>query len=134
MKKSKLLIITLICLFVVNVKADMGPPMIAEHEVMVTNKNGAACYLDGKKTGEVLAYGKTYTVSDDINGNYISVYDSNGNGCTVKYSDVSAKKQSYDLSSAKEITPIKAVILANGGLNMRKGPSVTYSKVVTIPQ
>ena len=48
-KKIKSLIVALICLFVVNVKADMGPPIVASHEAMVTNKNGAICYNSGKK-------------------------------------------------------------------------------------
>ena len=139
MKKIKLFIIVLISLFVINVKADMGPPSVAEHEVVVTNKNGAVCYeysgAKYTKSNVTIPYKTTLSVIDDINDSYISVFsDVKEYNCTVKYSDVSAKTQSFNLKSAKEITPVKAVILAKGGLNMRVGPAVTYSKIITIPQ
>ena len=140
MKRIKLFIIIFVCLFIVNVKADMGPPMIAEHKVMVTNKNGATCYeyseSGTKKTGVVIPYKTTLTVNEDVDGSYINVShkDKEEYNCIVKYDDVSAVTQSFDLSKAAKITPLKAVILAKGGLNMRKGPAVTYSKIITIPQ
>lgn len=142
MKKIKLLVLVLVCLFVINVKADMGPPMIVSHKVMVTNKDGAACYgydRSGKytKTGKVIPYKTTLNVDSDISGNYITVYDaSSHNSCDVKYSDVSAIDQKFDFNNEQvvKIDDVKAVILAKGGLNMRKGPSVTYSKVVTVPE
>ena len=140
MKRIKLFIIVLIGLFVINIKADMGPPVIAEHEVMVTNKSGAQCYDNNEKgyykTKTIIPYGTILRVFDDINGSYINVIseDNDEYSCRVKYSDVSAKTQSFDLSNAEEITKVKAVILAKGGLNMRVGPSVTYSKKITVPQ
>lgn len=138
MKKINYLVIVFICLFIVNVKADMGPPMIVEHDVMVTNKNGAQCYdYDGKKMDKVIPYGTTLQVYQEISGNYIDVQDTKGEYvCQVKYSDVSAKTQSFDLKNENvyKMEPKKVIILANGGLNLRKGPSVTYSKILTIPQ
>ena len=135
MKKISLLFILFICLFVINVKADMGPPMISTHKVMVTNKEGTYCYSEGKKTDKLIPYGTMLDVMYDIQGNYIYVQNDEYS-CDVKYSDVSAKTQSFDLNS-KEVEKIKlnkAVILASGGLNLRKGPAVTYSKIITIPQ
>ena len=143
MKKIKLFIIILICLFVVNVKADMGPPTVIEHKAMVTNKNGAQCYslYEGKATKEdrVIPYKTVLGIYSEIfDKSYISVSDDKveENNCIVKFSDVSAVDQNFSLKTGgvEKITPIKAVILAGGGLNMRKGPSVTYSKITTIPQ
>ena len=141
MKKISILIITVVCLFVVNVKADMGPPSIAKHDVMVTNKDGAQCYeyKDNKyvKTKTIIPYKTILSVSIDISGSYITVESDNSEyNCDVKYSDVSAKTQSFSLSDeeVEKITPVKGIILAKGGLNMRKGPSVTYSKITTVPQ
>ena len=136
MKKINLLIIILICLFIINVKADMGPPTVIEQEVMVTNKSGATCYENGKKTKKVIPYGTTLKVYEDINGSYIYVTDEKKYNCDVKYSDVSSKTQNFSLDNeeVEKMTPTRGIILAKGGLNMRKGPSVTYSKIMTIPQ
>ena len=140
MKRIKLFIIIFLLLFVINVKADMGPPMIAEHKVMVTNKDGAVCYeytdKGIKKTGVVIPYKTTLSVNEDVSGSYIDVSndDKDDYNCRVKFSDVSALNQNFDLSKAEKITSLKAVVLAKGGLNMRKGPSVTYSKITTIPE
>ena len=143
MKKIKLFIFIIICLYVANVKADMGPPSIVQHDVMVTNKDGAVCYENDekgnyKKTSKVIPYKTTLSVIDDIMGGYINVYhDDNDNyNCVVKYSDISAKNQSFELKNkdVEKITPVNAVVLAKGGLNMRKGPAVTYSKIMTVPQ
>lgn len=140
MKKIKIFIIMLICLFTINVKA----AEIISHKVMVTNKDGAICYEEeslGKyrKTNKVIPYKATYLVNNDFfNKSYMIIYDEKNeeDNCIVKYSDISAVKQDFSLNSdgVEKITSVKAVILASGGLNMRKGPSVTYSKIITIPQ
>lgn len=136
MKNIKLLMTVLVCLFIVNVKADMGAPYVVTHKVKVTNKNGAACYEDGKKTGKVIPYGTTLDLYDDINGSYIYV-SGDEYSCNVKYSDISAVNQNFSLNneSVSKLSPtIKAIVLAKGGLNMRKGPAVSYSKITTVPQ
>ena len=136
MKKIKLLIIMFLCFSLMNVKADMGPPMIIKHQVMVTNKNGAQCYENGKKTKDIIPYGATFDIDIDVDSDgYISVAYKNIY-CDVKSSDISSKTQSFDMnnSDVSKIEITKAVILAKGGLNMRKGPSVTYSKIITVPQ
>ena len=133
---KKIYILVLISLFcLVNVKADMEAPQIIAHEVMVTNKDGAVCYEKNKKTDKVIPYGTMLKVDHDISGSFIDVFNSDYS-CTVKYSDVSAKTQSFDInnSEVEKLTPTKAIILAKGGLNMRKGPAVSYSKMLTIPQ
>ena len=70
MRKIKLFVIILICLFVVNVKADMGPPTIIVHKVMVTNKNGAQCYDHDMnkyiKMDKVIPYKTTLQVESEI--------------------------------------------------------------------
>ena len=143
MKKIKLLIIVFVLLFVANVKADMGPPSIVEHEVIVTNKNGAICYESTASGGwvkseKVIPYGTVLRVFDDIfDQYYISVSsEKNDNySCTIRYSDISAKNQNFNLKDAKKLSSAKkGVILAKGGLNMRKGPDVTYGRITTIPQ
>lgn len=136
MKKIKLLIIVFICLSIANVKADMGAPTVVEHDAVVTNKSGAQCYSGEKKTGEVIPYGTTVRVFDDINGSFIYVSNDKYN-CDVKYSDISAKNQSFSLkneSISKLNSATKAIVLAKGGLNMRKGPAVTYGRITTVPQ
>ena len=148
MKKIKLFIIILICLFVVNVKADMGPPGIISHKVMVTNKNGAQCYINNEKgnkekTKEIIPYKTNLEVFIDIDGSYINVtsVEKNEDGtykydCMVKYADVSAVNQNFNMNTnqVEKINTTKAIVLASGGINLRKGPSVTYSKLTTIPQ
>ena len=143
MKKLKIFVFVTICLFVFNVKADMGPPSIPQHDVIVTIKDGAQCYerSDGKftKTKVVIPYNTTLSVYSDIEGSYIYVNSSKNEeyDCYVRYSDVSSKTQKFDMDNKEnvtKITPVKAIVLAKGGLNLRKGPSVTYSKIITVPQ
>lgn len=133
--KKNILILVIVCLFIINVKADMGGPTIIEHEVMVTNKDGATCYDGEKKSDKVIPYGTMLKVNSEINGSRIFVYNDNYS-CEVKYSDVSAKIQSFDITNkdVEKIETKKAIILATGGLNMRKGPAVSYSKIMTVPQ
>ena len=137
MKRNSLLLL-FICLFVINVKADMSPPAIVPHKVMVTNKNGAQCFQNGKKMDLIIPYGTTLDVFYDISGSYIYVTDGDNNkyNCDVKYSDVSSKTQSFNMNDAEveKITPVRAIILPKGGINLRKGPSVTFSKITTVPQ
>ncbi len=134
MKKVYVLVFVILTLLI-SVKADMESPHIIEHEVMVTNKEGAICYENGKKTDKVIPYGTMLKVDHDISGSFIDVFNSDYS-CNVKFSDVSAKTQSFDInnSEVEKLTPTKAIILAKGGLNMRKGPAVSYSKILTIPQ
>ena len=133
MKKTWLIVFTL-CLFIIDVKADESKEVIP-HQVMVTNKEGTACYKDGKKTKEVIPYKTMLTVNTDISGSYINVVNDEYD-CLVTYSDVSANKQSFDLDTkgVSKINNIRAIVLPSTGLNMRVGPSVTYAKVMTIPK
>ena len=79
----------------------------------------------------------------DIDGSYINVtsVEKNEDGtykydCMVKYADVSAVNQNFNMNTnqVEKINTTKAIVLASGGINLRKGPSVTYSKLTTIPQ
>ena len=134
MKNIKLLILIFVCLFIVNVKADMGAPNVVSHKVKVTNKSGAACYSNGKKTGKVIPYGTTFELFSDIDGSYVYV-SVNEYNCDIKYSDISAVNQNFNVSNEDKLNPAKkAIVLAKGGLNMRKGPAVTYGRITTIPQ
>ena len=134
MKNIKIIVFLLICMLFVNVKADMGPPMITRHEVMVTNKKGAKCYNTNSKKDIIIPYGTTFMIDTDINNGYIYVQNDDYS-CDVKSSDISSKTQKFSLDdkSVEKITPVKAIILSSNGLNMRKGPSVTFSKIITIP-
>lgn len=132
MKKVLLLLIG--CLLVINVKAEENPVIIS-HKVMVTNKDGTSCYKEGKKTDEVIPYKTMLMVNNDIDGNYIHVINDKYD-CDVKYVDVSSYDQKFSLDnpSIEKITPTRAMVLSTSGLNMRIGPSVTYSRVIKIPQ
>ena len=134
MEKNKLLILFIICLFVINVKADMGPPVIARHEVMVTNKKGAKCYNTGSKKEIIIPYGTTFMIDTDANNGYLFVQNDEYS-CDVKSSDISSKTQKFSLDdkSVEKITPVWAIVLSSNGLNMRKGPSVTFSRIMTLP-
>ena len=134
MKRIRLLIISLVCLFAINVKADELPTIIS-HKVMVTNKEGTVCYKDGEKTDKTIPYKTMLIVNYDINGNYINVTNDDYD-CDVKFSDVSANTQKFSLDTkgVEKINTVRAIVLPSSGLNMRIGPSVTYSKVTIIPQ
>ena len=133
------LLICFITLGIIPVKADMGPPIIAEYEIIITNKDGAACYeynTQGKivKGTKTVEYGKTFTVYFEIENGYINTSDDE---CLlVKTADAKPKKEKFDLNSERvtELKSVKAVILAKGGLNLRKGPATAYNKITTIPQ
>ena len=135
MKKIKLMLVLVICLFICNVKADMGPPHVITYKAMITNKDGAYCYEDGKKTDKVIPYKTIFEVYDEANNGYIYVHNDNYD-CFVRTSDLSALNHDFDINNkdVKSITPIKAIILANGGLNMRSGPATSYAKIITVPQ
>ena len=55
MKKIKLMAVLVICLFICDVKADGAAPRIISYEAMITNKDGAYCYEDGKKTNKKIS-------------------------------------------------------------------------------
>ena len=135
MKKIKFIILCFVCLIVLNVKADMGAPAIITYKAMITNKDGAYCYIDGKKTDTVIPYKTVFEVYNDVYNGYVYISNSQYN-CDVKSSDLSALSNDFDInnSEVESITPVKAIVLAKGGLNMRKGPAVSYSKMLTIPQ
>ena len=143
MKKYLSLLLILILSITFNVKADMGPPSIAKFELVVSNKNGAVCYeeKDNKfvATNKKIAYNKIVYLEFKQSNDYYSVYLKDGNidgGCILKLSDLSLKDNSFSQNNteAEKITSKNAIVLAGGGLNLRKGPSTMYSKVTLIPE
>ena len=139
MRKNLSLLLILLLSITFNVKADMGPPMIARFELVVSNKNGAACYEEKNnkfvETNKKIAYNKiVYLDYKEANDYYVvSLKDGNiDDGCIVKLSDLSLKNSTFNNNneSAEKITPKYAIVLAGGGLNLRKGPSTMYSKVL----
>ena len=130
----KILLLLIACLLVINVKAEERP-VIVSHKVMVTNKEGTTCYKDNEKTDVVIPYKTMLIASYDISGSYINVYNDDYN-CDVKYSDVSSNTQKFsvDDKNVTKITPVRSIVLSSTGLNLRIGPSVTYAKIMTIPQ
>ena len=133
MKKIKLMLVLVICLFIHNVKADMGPPSVITYKAMITNKDGAYCYEDGKKTDVIIPYKTIFEVYYEVDDGYLYVSTYN---CNIKSQDISAISHDFDINNkdVEAITPVKAIILAKGGLNMRSGPSTFYDKIITIPQ
>lgn len=142
MKKYLSILLIMILGFTFYVKADAGPPAVAQYKIIVTNKNGAACYdSEGKnKTGVIIPYGKEVSTWTEIYGNFLDVNYTGSNGeeisCYVQVKDVAAKDSTFSInnSDVEKITPVKAVILANGGLNLRKGPSTLFGRITTIKQ
>ena len=134
MRKSIILLL-MISMMIINVKADMGPPSVITYKGMITNRDGAYCYEDGKKTDVIIPYKTVFEVFDDVNNGFIYVENKDYH-CNVRSSDLSALSYDFDINSkdVEGITPIKAMILANGGLNLRSGPAVSYPKIITIPQ
>ena len=135
MKKIKFVLLV-ICLLALNVKADMGPPFVVSYKAMITNPNGAECYTyDGKKEGKIIPYKTVFEIDNEMSNGLISVYNDNYS-CYVKYQDLGAMSSSFDINnqSVEKKEPTRAIILAKGGLNMRKGPATSYGKVITIPE
>ena len=143
MKKYLSLLLILMLGFGFYVKADAGPPRLGNFKMIVTNKNGAACYedTDGKtKTGKSIPYNKEVRTFSDYGEDYITVEyelsDGTSENCTVSVKDITPKDSRFDVNNedVKKITPVKAVILAKGGLNLRKGPSTLFERITTIKQ
>ena len=145
MKKCfKLFVLLFILVVVVRVKADMGAPAVVKYDIIVTNKDGAACYEynNGKyvKKNESIPYGKIAYTYSEVSGKYLELnYDGDdgySNYCIVSINDIAPKDSKFNLNSTEinKLKPVKAVILANGGLNMRKGPSTLYARITTIPK
>ena len=141
-KVVNLIILIFVFSFFVNVKADMGPPSVIKYYVTVVNKDGAACYdytekgyVKGAKT---VPYGKEYYVVDEVENNkYVYIYsDDDNQSCLVSLSDIMIKNGNFDIKSEEvvKIDESKAIIFAKGGLNLRKGPAMSYSKIITVPQ
>ena len=145
MKKiTNLLILIFVFIFMSNVKADMGPPSVIKYYVTVVNKSGAPCYEVNSqnnyvKTKDTIPYGTTLYVTDEaVNSKYINTYsdEPTGKSCLIALSDTMIKNGNFDIKSeeVEKIDSIKAVILAKGGLNLRKGPAMSYGRIITIPQ
>lgn len=126
-----------------NVKADMGPPSLAKFELIVSNKNGATCYEEKNNkfvaTNKKIDYNKIVYLEFKQSNDYYSISLKDGdieNGCIVNLKDLSLKDGSFNTNSneVEKITPKYAIVLAGGGLNLRKGPSTMYSKVTLIPE
>ena len=143
---KKVLLLCLIILgFGFNVYADGDGPSIARYDVYVSNKDGAICYEEKnnsyKKTDKVISYGSIVNFYSETTEKYIYVdyYDDKGEyqfGCYVETKNLSPKNSEFNLKSDDivKINPVKAVILANGGLNLRKGPATIFSQITLIPQ
>lgn len=143
--KKVLLLCLMILGFGFNVYADSDGPSIAIYDVYVSNKDGAVCYEyennNYKKINKTISYGTKVSFYSETSDKYINVdyYDDKdewqGN-CYVETKNLSPKNSEYNLKSEDivKINPVKAVILANGGLNLRKGPATIFSKITLIPQ
>ena len=144
MKKNLSLLLILLLSITFNVKADMGPPSIAKFELVVSNKNGATCYEEKDNryiaTNKKIDYNKIVYLEFKQSNDYYSVLikdkDMMEEGCIVKVSDLSLKDSKFEVSNkdVTKIEPVNAIVLAGGGLNLRKGPSTMYSKVTLIPE
>lgn len=144
MKKYLSLLLIILLSITFNVNADMGPPSIAKFELVVSNKNGATCYeeKDNKyvATNKKIDYNKIVYLEYKLSNDYYTVLIKNKDlmeeGCIVKVSDLSLKDSKFDVTNKEvsKIEPVNAVVLAGGGLNLRKGPSTMYSKITLVPE
>lgn len=143
--KKVLLLCLMILGFGFNVYADGDGPSIAQYDVYISNKDGAVCYDEKNnsyiKTDKVISYGSIVRFYSETTEKYIYVdyYDDKDEyqfGCYVETKNLTPKNSEFNLKSDDiiKINPVKAVILANGGLNLRKGPATIFSKVTLIPQ
>ena len=145
MKKYLSLLFIIMLGFGFYVKADAGPPSIAKFKIIITNKNGAECYntLEGsEKTGKSIPYNTEVYAYEDLFSKYNYAYvdyklnDGTVRGCYVSVKDIAPRDSKFGVNNEDvvKITPVKAVILANGGLNLRKGPSTLFGRILTIKQ
>ena len=143
MKKYLSLLLILLLSITFNVKADGASPILAKFELVVSNKSGATCYneKDNKfvTTDKKIPYNKIVYLDYNYDGDYysVSLKDEEINySCLLNIRDLSLKNSSFsnNNSNVEKITPKYAVVLANGGLNLRKGPSTIYSKVTLVPK
>ena len=138
MKRILCLLLLLSLVLAVKVKADSGGPMVIEYKATVSNKNGAVCYeRDGnnyKKKNKTLPYGKELEIYAEAENGYINI--SEDECWYIKVSDIKTKSDSLSITAegVEKITPVRAIVLAKGGLNLRKGPAVAYGRITTILQ
>lgn len=133
--KKFLFTVLFVCLFNVNVKADVVLPKVIVYKAMITNKDGAVCYDENKNKSDVLIpYKRTFNVEFDSYKGLIYVSDSEYS-CYVKTDDLGAMDSEFDLKNKNitKINSVKAVVLASNGLNLRKGPATSYRKIATVP-
>lgn len=122
------------------VNADMGIPAIKPYEAVVTNVDGAECYIgygsDARR--EILPYGTKIIVEYEIRnedgfGASIRTEDNYING-TIDISDIKPVNDIYVSNDLNKDEPNNFVVLAKYGVEIYNGPADAYSKTgVVIP-
>ena len=139
MKKLKFLLICLLCLPVI-VKADMGPPETKQYELVVTNPDGIDYYKDeeGNPVAGHIKKDEVITVTWEYEGEY-HIELKNGNyGIIKSVSGTSLIKDEIDPTKEKtedifkSDTEQEAIVYANEGVDLYKGPSSVYEKVAHV--
>jgi len=145
MKKLFNILIMVSLLMVINVKADMGPPIFPTLEFEVTNPDGAKCYdYELLKVSKTYAYGSVVETTEenpysDELSNYYSIEFKTDNyyeTCFIKRSDLSIKQDDYKVDEeAIEKNNSHYQIWALEDVKIYSGPSTNfYKELATLPK
>ncbi len=139
---NSLLLLSL--LLVLNVKADMGPPVLPILEMEVSNPYGAKCYDSDSKVNRTLKYGElvygyiddTDLYDDNFKKDYYQLSFNEGEViyCYVKKTDVVVKQDNFKPSEDdKEKGPFALWALKD--IKIYSGPSKNfYKEIGSIPK
>ena len=128
---NSLLLLSL--LLVLNVKADMGPPVLPKLKGEVKNDN-TKCYkdLEFKEVDRVLTKGTVIEVENYGDGEYSYHYDSKNEdaSCYIHLEDLNFFNRKYELSNEDKLEKeIDLMVIESKGVEMYKGPSTYFEKL-----
>lgn len=137
MKKFLKIFVLLLLVVPFAVKADMGAPEIKSYDVVVTNPDGVDYYLDRAKTQTAhLEKDEVVTVDFEMVGSESSEFDIKKSDGTKGYLDsldglIAVKEEInpeeyLEQGISKLESPKKAIVYAEGGVDIQAGPATGY--------
>ena len=132
-KLGKLLALSLLCVPFA-VKADMGAPDIREYEVIITSDNQIKCekWEGRNKVSKTVTKGEKGRVYGGVDEIYRTFYTSDDYYCDIKTSDyipVDSEVKPGDKDVEDRGQDVNIEIMAQNGVDVRKGPDSVYEKV-----